>query len=46
MNGSLVGYNAYALSIKASYEDPKQALFLINKKYGKTGVFPVFVKDN
>jgi hypothetical protein len=29
-NGSLIGYNAYALSIKADYEKPKQAFFLIN----------------
>jgi hypothetical protein len=33
-NGSLIGYNAFALSIKADYEQPKQALFLIDKKRG------------
>jgi hypothetical protein len=32
-NGSLIGYNAYAVSIKASYEKPSQTFFLINKKY-------------
>lgn len=40
-NGSLIGYNAYALSIKASYEPPKQAMFLIDKKRGKTIVAPI-----
>lgn len=32
-NGSLIGYNAYAVSIKASYEKPSQTFFLVNKKY-------------
>lgn len=40
-NGSLIGYNAYAMSIKASFERPKQALFLIDKTRGKTCVWPV-----
>ena len=40
-NGSLIGYNAYALSIKASFEKPKQALFLIDKKRGKTMTCPI-----
>lgn len=29
-NGSLIGYNAFGVSIKADYEKPKQAFFLIN----------------
>lgn len=32
-NGSLIGYNAYAVSIKASYEKPSQTFFLVNKKF-------------
>lgn len=40
-NGSMIGYNAFALSIKASFEKPKQALFLIDKKRGKTCVWPI-----
>lgn len=32
-NGSLIGYSAYAVSIKASYEKPSQTFFLVNKKY-------------
>ncbi len=34
MNGSMIGYNPYAISIGASYEPPKQALFFIHSKYG------------
>jgi hypothetical protein len=30
VNGSLVGYNAYALSIKADYERPQQAFFMVH----------------
>jgi hypothetical protein len=34
-NGSMIGYNAYALSIKAAYEEPIQMLFGIHSKLGK-----------
>lgn len=33
VNGSLIGYNAFAMFIKAEYERPKQAFFIINKRY-------------
>jgi hypothetical protein len=42
-NGSLIGYNSYALSIKADYEPPRQALFLLDKKRGRTFTVPVLV---
>lgn len=43
-NGSLIGYNAYAVSIKASFEVPAQQVFLVNREYGaKTMVAPIFV---
>jgi hypothetical protein len=43
-NGSLIGYNAYALRIKADYERPSQTFFLVNKKWNcKTVVTPIFV---
>ena len=32
-NGSLIGYNAFAVAIKASYEKPSQTFFIINKKF-------------
>lgn len=41
VNGSMIGYNAYALSIKASFEKPKQALFLMDRDRGKTIVAPI-----
>lgn len=42
VNGSLVGYNAFALFIKAEYERPVQTFFLINKRYNrKTVVCPI-----
>lgn len=43
VNGSLIGYNAFALSIKASFEKPKQTLLLIDKKRGRTCLWPIFV---
>ena len=42
-NGSLIGYNTFALSIKADYEKPKQLLFLIDKKRGRTCTWPILV---
>lgn len=43
-NGSLIGYSAYALRIKADYEKPRQAFFLIDKKRGKTIVAPILLE--
>jgi len=40
-NGSLIGYSPFALSIKANFEPPKQAFFLIDKKRFKTIVAPI-----
>lgn len=43
-NGSIVGYNSFALSIKASYEPPKQAFVLIEKTYGKIATHSIILK--
>jgi hypothetical protein len=43
-NGSLIGYNSFALSIKADFEEPKQTLLLIDKKRGKTCNWPILVQ--
>lgn len=46
-NGSLIGYNAYALSVKASAEPPAQQFFLIARKGArtfKTGVCPILLQ--
>ena len=40
-NGSNIGFNAFAVSIKASFDRPSQVLFLIDKKRGKTFVAPI-----
>lgn len=44
-NGSLIGYNAYALSIKADYELPKQSFFLVDRKKGRTISAPILFDD-
>ncbi len=41
LNGSLIGYNAFAIRIGADYEPPKQLFFLVSKKRGKTVVAPI-----
>lgn len=41
LNGSLVGFNAFAIQIKADYEKPRQAFFLVDKKRGKTVHVPI-----
>lgn len=42
INGSVIGYNAYALSIKANYEPAKQTFFLVNHRYNcKTITTPI-----
>lgn len=43
-NGSLIGYSAFSVSIKAGYEEPKQAFFLIDKKRFKTISAPILVR--
>lgn len=44
MNGSVIGYNAYALSIKAPYEPPQQSFFLMHPKHGKSVEAPIWVE--
>lgn len=43
-NGSLIGFNAYAVSIKADYERPQQTFLVINKKRGRTWTAPILVE--
>ena len=43
-NGSLIGYNSFALAIKADPEPPKQLFFLWHKKYGKIMTTPIFME--
>lgn len=42
VNGSLIGYDAYAMRIKASPEEPKQAFGLIDSRRGKCWTTPLW----
>ena len=44
INGSLCGYNEYAIRIKADYRRPAQSLFELHPKYGKTAEFPIILE--
>ncbi len=43
VNGSLIGWNAYALSIGANYEAPQQAYFIVRPGRGMTDSGRIFV---
>jgi hypothetical protein len=43
-NGSLIGWNAFAISIKAPYEAPRQSFFVIDQAKGKICDWPIFVE--
>ena len=42
-NGSLIGYGAYSLAIKAGFEPPQQTYFLLDSKRGRTATWPIFL---
>jgi hypothetical protein len=44
-NGSLIGYNSYALSGGFDYEKPQQTLTLIDKRRGRTCVWPILLES-
>lgn len=43
VNGSLIGYGAYSMSIKATPEPPQQLFYVLDKKRGKTAKSPIWV---
>lgn len=43
-NGSLIGYNSYAVHIAAPYEEPQQSLFFLEKRLGRTALIPIILK--
>lgn len=43
-NGSLIGYNAFAVGIKARYEPPRQGFFVVDTKRGRTWRCPVVLE--
>ena len=42
-NSSLIGFNPFAVKIKAAFEPPSQTIIMIEKNRGKTAVLPVWV---
>lgn len=44
-NGSLIGYNAFAMSCKATPEPPQQLFYLVDSKRAKTCASPMWVGD-
>lgn len=42
-NGSLIGWNSFAQAIRADYEVPKQLLFLMDKRRGRTATWPIYL---
>lgn len=46
INGSLIGYNSYALGAGCQFEHPKQGFFLEDTKRGKVMPASVWVKDS
>jgi hypothetical protein len=44
-NGSVIGYNDYAMSGGFTPEAPQQTFFLLDAKRGKTTVSPMWVSD-
>lgn len=45
VNGSLIGYNAYAMEIGASYEPPQQTMYFFDSRRGKCLDTPLWVED-
>lgn len=46
VNGSVIGFNAYAMAIKATPEAPQQAFYLLDSKRGKTCKSPIWVRES
>jgi hypothetical protein len=44
-NGSLIGYNPFAVEIKATFERPQQQFFLLDQNWGKILTAPIFVGE-
>jgi hypothetical protein len=44
-NGAVKGYDPFAMSVKGAPETPRQALYVLDAKRGKTAVTPLWVSD-
>ncbi len=45
VNGSLIGYGPYAMSIGADFEEPRQIFYVLDSVRGKSDVTPLWVSD-
>jgi len=45
VNGSLIGHNPFAVAIRAPFEHPRQAFFLMDSRRGKCCNTPIWVDD-
>ncbi len=45
VNGSLIGWNPYAQSIRAEFEPPQQAMFYVDSRRGKVMHTPLWVAE-
>jgi hypothetical protein len=45
VNGSMIGYNAFALAIKAAYERPAQLMFAEHSKLGKYMIRQIYFDE-
>lgn len=45
VNGSMIGYTAYAQAIKARFEPAAQGFFVLNKQRGKQFASPILLQD-
>jgi hypothetical protein len=41
-NGCVVGYNQFAVSVGAEYQEPTQTLIVMSKEYGKVMAIPIY----
>jgi len=46
MNGSLIGYSEFANWIAGEWEPPIQSLNVIDSRYGRTGLWPIFCSED
>lgn len=46
VNGSVIGFNAFGMAIKATPEPPQQFFYLLDSKRGKTCKSPIWVRES
>ncbi len=45
VNGSICGTDSFAYNLNLPHQEPQQAFFLINQKYGISKMMPIFCKE-